>query len=252
LNFLNSISIWWIELKPRIVLYTYIVRWFIFQIIFFNYQSVLILNPIILTYEAFACVLIVVWEETVAHSLQSLRLVELRAKFILYIYWILLPLVFPVLLLDLNHLRWRGCHLRSLVLLLNDLSLDINRCNFQFLTIKFRIIRVWFRKLAFYICLIFLRIGVFIFIWLLINLQPILIVTFIKHQSLFLCMLLLLLLINFFFFDLQLILTYIFNCSWALRRLQSLHFTVMLFGNIKICGLFLIIIIIDFILAFLN
>jgi len=137
-----------------------------------------------LAYETLASILIVIWKETVAHALQSLCLVKLWAKLILNIYEILLPLIFPILLLNLNHLRWRRCHLWSLVLLLNDLCLHVNRWNFQFLITDFRVIGVWFWELAFNICLIFLWIWVLIFIWLLINLQPILIVALIKHQSL--------------------------------------------------------------------
>lgn len=159
---------------------------FIIQIVFFIYKSILVLVSVNLSDKAFACILDVIWKKTITHSLQSLCLIKLRTQFILYIYKVLLSLVFSILFLNLDHLGWRSCHLWPLVLLLNDLSLNINRCYFKLFIVKILkgIVRIRFRELTFNICFIFLKIWVLIFIWLLINFQTILIVTCIEKQSL--------------------------------------------------------------------
>jgi hypothetical protein len=182
LNILVAISISSIEFEARIVFNAHVVLRFIIQIVFFYYISILVLVSFILTDKAFACILDIVWKKTIAHSLQSLCLIKLGTQFILYIDKVLLPLIFSILFLNLNHLGWRSSHLRPLILLLNNLSLHINWCYFKLFIIKVLkgIVRVWFRELAFNICFIFLKIWVLIFIWFLINFQTILIVTCIK------------------------------------------------------------------------
>ena len=94
-----SVSIGRVEFKARRIFDAHIVKLFmdIVNIVFFNDQSILVLSPFKLPNEALASVLNIVGKEAIAHSLQSLRLVKLRAQFVLDVYKILASLIFSVL-----------------------------------------------------------------------------------------------------------------------------------------------------------